>query len=596
MVGNPVAFRLHLNPRRLAVANPGASGAGAGRFVLARRLFIILALVLLLAGAVGCGGKRAAPEPDVRAGVLSTPSILAMPTHTPVRPDNGSPGDVAVGGEPGVSHKAGEPEVAIDSRAVIYGFAARTTANLRMGAGAGYPIEAVMPAGQRLGVAGRNAVGDWLLVENPDHYAYHSMPKVAGGEVLPSRRIEHGSPFLWVHAPLTDMDAATLATLPDLSGYLVTGRRTALLPNFHPKLPFTMTARVGTVSANLRAGPGTGYETVGLAALGMPVSIVDHSQEGDWLLITMPTNHELPIEQVWIYGPMLDRFSFHMVWDSMPSTSPSFNDPIPPTPAPTPRPPLIGAGCATPLGRRACLDIPDHPERGHPNAPIGHAVLDSGVGVLWHSPDNYEPGLSGLDYDFELVFTDVSTQWDWGLRDPAACENALRAHMGFAPRDYGLQRLELRLTDPFVDDYGLLNDQPWLWRWDKTFVVPSTDNGPYTGQWPLNATGLLPDTAIASYGCYRRQPDGQAVCDIMPTWGNSHSLHLSAAVTRAIANTVTYMSSRALARQEAHKEGITYDALQARVRATDAYLFPLLYDGTGNPAGWGPCADVWRAG
>ena len=65
------------------------------------------------------------------------------------------------------------------------------------------------------------------------------------------------------------------------------------------------------------------------------------------------------------------------------------------------------------------------------------------------------------------------------------------------------------------------------------------------GTWPWDPQAMpFPDLAVADYGCYL-QPDELAVCDILPRWGNSHSIHLNAVVMDAIANTVMYMSPNA---------------------------------------------------
>ncbi len=70
----------------------------------------------------------------------------------------------------------------------------------------------------------------------------------------------------------------------------------------------------------------------------------------------------------------------------------------------------------------------------------------------------------------------------------------------------------------------------------------------------------------------------------MPMWGHSHSIHLNTAATLAIANSLPD-----------HPLG-GYNSLSDRVLQFDAYLFPLLDNRRGDPAGAGACVDVWRAG
>ncbi len=95
-----------------------------------------------------------------------------------------------------------------------------------------------------------------------------------------------------------------------------------------------------------------------------------------------------------------------------------------------------------------CLFIPDNPERGHPDAPIGPS-LHTNLPVLRHAPGIYDRDLPGLDHEFELVFTDIAIHWDWSMRDFEGCHDALRVHMGLIPKEVGMTRLEFRLSDPF---------------------------------------------------------------------------------------------------------------------------------------------------
>ena len=83
------------------------------------------------------------------------------------------------------------------------------------------------------------------------------------------------------------------------------------------------------------------------------------------------------------------------------------------------------------------ISIPNHPDRAIKTAPPG-------TPVLYHTPGT---DLPGLDYDFELVFNDTSTLFDWTVRDFPGCYDALRAYLGTGPEETGLTRLEFRLID-----------------------------------------------------------------------------------------------------------------------------------------------------
>ena len=81
----------------------------------------------------------------------------------------------------------------------------------------------------------------------------------------------------------------------------------------------------------------------------------------------------------------------------------------------------------------ACPNVPDFPQWSRPNAPIGQKVVASPFNLLWHAPGTYDRNLPGLDYDFELVLGDVSTMWNWAVRDFDACYDAVRVHMEDIP-------------------------------------------------------------------------------------------------------------------------------------------------------------------
>ena len=75
------------------------------------------------------------------------------------------------------------------------------------------------------------------------------------------------------------------------------------------------------------------------------------------------------------------------------------------------------------------------PEQGKAGAaaPVVPAVSETGAAarrVDYRAPGTYPHDLPGLDYHFELVFSDESTMWDWAVADMDACGDALRAAPG----------------------------------------------------------------------------------------------------------------------------------------------------------------------
>ena len=401
---------------------------------------------------------------------------------------------------------------------------------------------------------------------------------------------------------------------------------------------------IGTI-VNLRRGPGTDYPTDGLVHEGDQVSVTGRNAAGDWLQITHPAATG---ELVWIYGPLTDVEAatvqvlaeaatievavptpadlsqcaqWHTVnpnetrlqqitdWfgldlpavavlNGMDPEAPLTTggqiclsateqvqpQPVAESPAPQPQPAPIASGqpCITPWGNpHPCPHIPDHPERAIQSV--------SGVPILYHAPGSYGRDLPGLDYDFELVLGDDSTMWSWHMREPAACYDALRVHMAEIPQEIGLKRLEVRLSDPVeVDGEGLVDME-----FSASYSFPDVDWGPiFDGTMAYEDRGKLhPDLASVRMHCYdspRGRTDDDVFCRICPNWGNSGSIHLDAAVNILLADTAGQMSHRAKANQY-HRQN--FHKLQA-----NAYVVPLINDGSGDPAGFGPCMEVTRAG
>ena len=101
-----------------------------------------------------------------------------------------------------------------------------------------------------------------------------------------------------------------------------------------------------------------------------------------------------------------------------------------------------GSGAPADPACPLCPNLPDHPELAVKSVP--------NVPVIYNPPGSYSRDLPGLDYEWELVFTDDSTLWNWRVRDFQGCYDGLRVHMGDVPKEFGLARLEVRLSDPWL--------------------------------------------------------------------------------------------------------------------------------------------------
>ena len=531
--GNPVAYWLHAGD---AVTVVGRNADGTWLQIEHRDRPGWIAASLTDGAAEGMAALPAESAPADPEPVAAQPTREPAPETVQPAPDP----EPAAAPEPTPAPVAATP--AERTTATVVG----TVVNLRTGPGTAHGTDGQARAGDRLRITGRNADGSWLRVMHP----------VATGE------------HVWIHAPLTDLDAASLARLA-----VVENQAAAAAPPVAP------------ASAAAAQSPQPSAPTVPAGCTRLHTVNPNEQrlqQITDWFGLDLAATAAL--------NGLATDTPLTAGWQiCLPDAAA-----VQPQPEPQPQPARASQAaasgqCQTPIGPQPCIHIPDFSERGNPNAPIG-PIVESASPYVWHAPGTYDRDLPGLDYDFELVFTDISVMWDWTVRDFAGCYDALRVHMGEVPEEFGLQRMELRLADSFISEEGDVNWKEFHWRENDIYFSPQAAVAVPWLEWPNWDPAALPhpDLAVVQYGCYL-QPDELAVCDIVPWWGNSHSIHVNAAAARAMANTVMYMSNNALANRYRSR-------LHERVLQADAYLFPLLDTRVGNPAGQGPCASLWRAG
>ena len=485
------------------------------------------------------------------------PEAAAEPTPEPVAPaPEPAPETVAPTPEP---DPPPAPEPAPTQATSVRVTVTGTVVNLRTGPGTDHPTDGQVRAGMQVSVLGRNAAGDWLQIINP----------FATGELV------------WIYGPLTDIDAAATRTLADATTVVIeVASEPVIDPTPDPAaLPPEATEAIADCTQWHTVNPNETRLSQITDWFGLDLQLVEtinrfsdsERLEAGMLLCLRTSGIDTALTQV------------------APTASDMSVDVQQPAATPEPQPvavtaPVTAGVCRTPKGQvQPCPSLPDFPERGHPNAPIGQKVVDSPLGVLWHAPGSYSRDLPGLDYDFELVFSDDSAMWNWSVRDFDACYDAVRVHMDEVPSEVGLQRLEVRLSDPVYDAgssgfaYGTTYQSPW-----------ANMSGLPWDEWPnWNLANVPhPDLAQVNLGCSHLQPDGQVFCHLRPRWGNSHSIHLNAAVTLALANATAAFSDDA--REYRHNR------LDQRTIDFNAYLFPILNNRRGDPAGQGPCLDVTR--
>ena len=432
-----------------------------------------------------------------------------------------------------------------------------TVVNLRTGPGTEHSADGQVRAGMRLIVLGRNAAGDWLQIINP----------FAVGELV------------WIYASLTDIDAVLVRTLTEVSTVAIEVP-TAVEPRAEEEPALALVPVDVVVPPSPDIPDCTQWHTINPNETRL-------SQITEWFGLDLDL--VAAINEVTVNAPLTAGAQLCLHTSLIDTTVQPSVDPEPASvPGPTPQPAPDGI-CRLPTGQpRPCLIAPDFPER----AVIGPDDVPANP-PLWNPPGSYDRSEHpGLDYEFELVFSDISVLWDWRVRDFEGCYDALRTHMGEIPREAGLLRLEFRLADPFPYADLLASVAEIVWFQHRSYRSPFFNPGAI----PMSAWDAYPnwnpadlphpDTAVVDHGCPSMQA-GQLVCDILPM-GNSHSIHLHAATARAMANTVSSLSEEAL--------GARYNRMSTRVLHANAYLYPLIDDRLGDPAGYGPCPDVWRSG
>ena len=346
-----------------------------------------------------------------------------------------------------------------------------------------------------LTVVGRNPDGAWLHVGHEDR---------AG----------------WIHVGLTDLAADVRAGLPVVDVPVAVEPEPELepapAPVVDPPAPQVVpdpqpepapaepqpaadapapTLTVTGAVVNLRGGPSTDHPVLGQVRAGDALTAVGRNADGSWLQIVNP--HAPDGSHAWIYGPLTDmdagaaRVGLDPVEVQAASTA---TQPAAST-APTSQPDPVSAPTKPAPGSvpacEQCPALPDFPEHGTPDAPMGPSVQPYAPPV-WHAPDTYGRDLPGLDYDFKLVFSDASAMWDWSVRDFQGCYDAVRVHMGVIPKDVGLQRLEVRLADPLFQ-WGHYD------RWDYAteYIAPWVNPAALPGGWPHWNPAELPHPDLA---------------------------------------------------------------------------------------------------
>ena len=216
-------------------------------------------------------------------------------------------------------------------------------------------------------------------------------------------------------------------------------------------------------------------------------------------------------------------------------------------------------------------------------------------GDLTNIPAEVRQDLPGLDYEWELVFTDDSAAWDWRVADFPGCYDALRVFLGDLPRTYGLRRAEIILSDTVRSDFFDWEGDPAGFQRRVGTYAPGTvayDRETLGPLWPDWHAGNLPhpDFAFVSGVC-THWPDrtgvdnGEFTCTLHPVWGQPDSAYLNGVASAGVARALGSI----LFGEDVARDNLDW---QDRAWPHTIYLYP--QDARNQPAGQGPCLRLTR--
>ena len=276
-----------------------------------------------------------------------------------------------------------------------------------------------------------------------------------------------------------------------------TGSETGAAPTAAPTVEATTVNVTGAV-VNLRAGPSVAYAVLGQVQEGDRLPVTGINANRTWLQVTLAG------EARWIFADLTD--------------------------VPAELRGTLAEVAAPALETAVSSDVTQSstPEVTAPGEPL---VAD----YIYVGPGSYDRSrFPALSYEWELVFSDNSSQWDWEVADFPGCYDAVRLFIGETARAKGLTRAEIILSDPFVERDLTSYVGADLTHKFGVYVphVPSAgDVDAYLApRWPDWRVEDLPnpDLALVHQICTdwptkTGVPNGEYTCTLHPMWGNTET-------------------------------------------------------------------------
>ena len=340
------------------------------------------------------------------------------------------------------------------------------------------------------------------------------------------------------------------------------------LSEITPRAPETLTVRVTGAVVNLRSGPGLDFAILGTVQEGDRLPVTGRTASGAWLQVQAAQAPR------WIYGGLTNISSAELA--ELPVALPPLGE-------------SLSASAGQSESAAAELEPAAMPEPV-PTAPPLTADY------IYVGPGSYDRSrFPALSYEWELVFTDNSEQWDWVVTDFPGCYDAVRLFIGETARAKGLTRAEIILSDPFVErDLTSYAAVDFTHKFG-VYVPSAGDADAYLApRWPDWRVENLPnpDMALVHQICTdwptkTGVQNGEYTCTLHPMWGNTET-EWGRVYLDASANIVMSLVLGSILHGNDHESGRNF---MLGSWSNSIYLWP---QKNGQPVGHGTCIHLTR--
>ena len=326
------------------------------------------------------------------------------------------------------------------------------------------------------------------------------------------------------------------------------------------------TVRVTGAVVNLRAGPSVAYAVLGQVQADDSLPVTGINADRTWLQVA-------PEGEIrWIFADLTD------VTAELRGTLAEVADPG------------LEPAVSSDTGQSESAAAEAAPD---PTTPPAEPLA---ADYIYVAPGSYDwSRFPALDYEWELVFSDNSSQWDWAVSDFPGCYDAVRLFIGETARAKGLTRAEIILSDPFVErDLTSYVAPDFTHRLGVYVPHAKVDDAYLAPRWPDWTAAELPnpDLALVQQECTdwptkTGVQNGEYTCTLHPMWGNTET-EWGRVYLDASANIVMSLVLGSILHGNDHASGRNF---MLGSWSNSIYLWP---QKNGQPVGHGTCIHLTR--